>query len=80
MSCKIVKYFINFFQIIILYSNGLSINFTPNKSQCANSNANSDIIYAFFKYSNPFFTQNTLLLEIKGSPVDSAIVTVTQFS
>ena len=24
------------------------INFTPNESQCANSYANSDIIYAFF--------------------------------
>ena len=46
------------------------INFTPNKSQCANSYANAGIIYAFFKYSNPFFTHHTLLLEIKGSPVD----------
>ena len=55
------------------------INFAPNKSQCANSYTNSDIIYAFFKYSNPFFTHHTLLLEIKGSPVDLAIVTVTQF-
>ena len=33
----------------------------------------------FKKYSNPFFTHHTLLLVIKGSHVDLAIVTVTQF-
>ena len=52
------------------------INFTPNKSQNANSYAISDTIYGFFKYSNPFVTHRTLLPEIKRLPVDSAIATV----
>ena len=54
------------------------INLTPNKSQSTNSYANSDIIHAYFKYSNPSFIQ-TLSSKIIGSPVVSTIDKVTQF-
>ena len=44
------------------------IYFTPNKYQSARLHANSNTIYAFFKYLKPFFTQ-TLPSEIRGSYV-----------
>ena len=46
-----------FYSIVIVYR----INFTPNKSQRANSYANSDKIYAFFKIFKPFFYTGTII-------------------